>query len=443
MLLQYIAFAVLGLVIIGSFVNFKKTVLIWLPAQMLFNAQVAVKYTSPAISLSLAVDLFLLFYYFLFARNKKRKFNKEKFILTKPMILILVSYIMSLLFGVITTTQGINAIIKYFAANFGVVFLAWKVINTDEDIKFLVKVSGIVCLMITLLALSESILKDNLWLDFVYFNSPQDETTAGRMYYDPNNIELRYGMVRARSFFGIHIAFGFACLMYFWLMQVQYVNKFKYIKTLNALILSFLLAAGVFMANAKTGYIGLVIILLGLYPIRKILNLKIIIPLIAVVAVILIYFPEYLNNFVSLFDPTVAEEGGGSTVEGREIQYAVAMDMFSNNPLFGNGPGATNVMKQFGNNSAILGAESSFMQILPERGILGLISYLYLYGTLFLGFKKYLPIKLLATFLLAIFVMEFATGLLDMAIWGTVLVAVKRMYQIKAYKLKLENNIKS
>ena len=65
------------------------------------------------------------------------------------------------------------------------------------------------------------------------------------------------------------------------------------------------------------------------------------------------------------------------------------------------------------------------------------------YVALFLGFKKYLPIKLLATFLLAIFVMEFVTGLLDMAIWGTVLVAVKRIYQIRAYKLKHENNIKS
>lgn len=443
MLVQYIAFAVLGLVIIGSFINFKKMVLIWLPAQMLFNAQVAVKYTSPAMSLTLAVDLFLLFFYFLKARQRKRNFNKGKFILTKPMMLILFSYIMSLIFGVITTTQGINAIIKYFAANFGVVFLAWKVIDDDKDIKLFVKVSVGVCLMVTILALSESILHDNLWLDFIFYNSPQDETTAGRMFYNPNNIEIRYGMVRARSFFGIHIAFGFACLMYFWLMQVLYVNKFKYIKTLNALILSFLLAAGVFMANAKTGYIGLVIILLGLYPIRKMLNLKIIIPLIAVIAVILIYFPEYLNNFISLFNPAVADEGGGSTVEGRQVQFAVAMNMFSENPLFGNGPGAISVLKNFGNNSDILGAESSIMQILPERGILGLISYLYLYVALFLGFKKYLPIKLLATFLLAIFVMEFATGLLDMAIWGTVLVAVKRMYQIRAYKLKHENNIKS
>lgn len=437
MLVQYIAFAVLGLIIIGSFINFKKTVLIWLPAQMLFNAQVAIKYTSPAISLSLAVDLFLLFYYFLIARNKKRKFNNEKFILTKPMMVILLSYIMSLLFGVVTTNQGANSIIKYFAANLGVAFLAWKVINDENDIKLLVKVSGVVCILITLLALSESILKDNLWLDFVYYNSPQDETTVGRMYYDPNNIELRYGMVRARSFFGIHIAFGIACLMYFWFMQVQYVNKYKYINAIYALVLSFLLVAGVFMANAKTGYIGLVIMLLGLYPIRKFFNFKIMIPLIIAIIVVLVCFPDYLNNFISLFDPTVAEEGGGSTVQGREIQYAVAMDMFSSNPLFGNGPGAIGALKQFGNNAAILGAESSLMQILPERGLLGLASYLYLYWSLFKGFKKYLPTKLIVTFLLALFVMEFATGLLDMAIWGTVLVAVKRMYQLKAYEQRL------
>lgn len=178
MLVQYIAFAVLGLVIIGSFINFKKTVLIWLPAQMLFNAQVAVRYTSPAMSLTLAVDLFLLIFYFLKARQRKRNFNKGKFILTKPMMLILFSYIMSLIFGVITTTQGINAIIKYFAANFGVVFLAWKVFDDDKDIKLFVKVSIGVCLMITILALSESILHDNLWLDFIFYNSPQDETTA-------------------------------------------------------------------------------------------------------------------------------------------------------------------------------------------------------------------------------------------------------------------------
>jgi len=290
MLVQYIAFTVLGLVIIGSFINFKKTVLIWLPAQMLFNAQVAVKYTSPAMSLTMAVSLYLIFFYFILWRYKKKQLNREKFFLTKPMLLILSSYILSLIFGVISTTQGINSIIKYFVTNFGIVFLAWKMMKTQTDIKLFVRSSVLICLLMTLLALSESVLKDNLWLDFVFYNSPQDETTVGRMFYDPNSIELRYGMVRARSFFGIHIAFGVACLMYLWLMQVQYVNKFSYIKTRSILALSILLGAGIFMANAKTGYFGLLIILLGLYPIRKLLNIKIIIPLIIGIIIIFGYF---------------------------------------------------------------------------------------------------------------------------------------------------------
>lgn len=430
MLVQYIAFAVLGLVIIGSFINFKKTVLIWLPAQMLFNAQIAVKYTSPAMSLTLAVDIYLLIYYFLRRGSFRSKMNNEKFMLTSPMVLMIISYVMSLIFGIISTSNGINAMIKYFTANFGLVFLATRVLNTNGDIKFFVKISAIVCVIITVLALSESILKDNLWLDFVYFNSPIDENTIGRMYYVPGSIELRYGMVRARSTFGIHIAFGIACLFYFWLMQLQYVRKWKYLSNAKLLLLSFLLAAGIFMANAKTGYIGLFFLLFGLYPLSKIINPKMLIPLSVIVVIILVYFPEYINNFISLFNPDVAEEGGGSSVEGRQVQFAIALNLFKMNPIFGNGPGSISVLKQFGNNADILGAEGSWMSILPERGILGVITYVYFYVALFLKSKKYIPKSVVISFVLALIVMETATGLLDMAVWGTVLVAAKRMFQL-------------
>ena len=435
MLVQYIAFAVLGLVIIGSFINFKKTVLIWLPAQMLFNAQVAVKYTSPAMSLTTAVSLYLIFFYFILWRYKKKQLNREKFFLTKPMLLILSSYILSLIFGVISTTQGINSIIKYFVTNFGIVFLAWKMMKTQTDIKLFVRSSVLICLLMTLLALSESVLKDNLWLDFVFYNSPQDETTVGRMFYDPNSIELRYGMVRARSFFGIHIAFGVACLMYLWLMQVQYVNKFSYIKTRSILALSILLGAGIFMANAKTGYFGLLIILLGLYPIRKLLNIKIIFPLIIGIIIIFGYFPEYLNNFLSLFNPEIADEGGGSTVELRKVQFRAAMEMFSMNPLLGNGPGAISVLKNFGNNADILGAEGALLSILPERGLYGIFTFFYMYWHLFSKLRRTMPVKLLLSFLLALLAMELGAGQRDMGVWGVVLVAVVRMFQLSGYKV--------
>lgn len=73
-------------------------------------------------------------------------------------------------------------------------------------------------IIITCLGLFEAILKDNPWLDFVYFNSPHDESTIGRLFYIPpsvgGSLEMRLGMVRAYSTFGIHIAFGTACVFY-------------------------------------------------------------------------------------------------------------------------------------------------------------------------------------------------------------------------------------
>lgn len=437
MLVQYIAYAILAIVICGCLYDYKKTVIIWFPAQMLFNAQIAVRYSSPAMSLVIAVNLFLVFYYFLKKKRLYRDLNRERFILLLPMVLTMLSYLFSMLFGIIHVTSGFTTMLKYFISEFCIVFLAQKVLNTREDLKLFVKASVVVCLAITLLGLSESILKDNLWLDFVYLNSPHDESTFGRMFYVPpflgGQLEERFGMVRARSFFGIHIAFGIACLFYFWILLLIQRKKWNYLKNKQILsIVSFLLVAGVFMANAKTGYIGLVVLLLGLYPISKIFNVKIILPIILGVAVILFFFPQYLNNFYSLFDSKVADEGGGSTVAGRQVQFQAAMHMFEMNPIFGNGPGAIGVLKNVGNNANILGAESSWMQILPERGFFGAIVYIFMYIYMYVKFIKYIPFKPLFFFLVGLFVMETATGMLNMAIWGVVLIAAKRMFQLNS-----------
>lgn len=435
MLVQYIAYAILAIAICGCLYDYKKTVIIWFPAQMLFNAQIAVRYSSPAMSLVIAVNLFLLFYYFLKKKKLYRELNREHFILFLPMVLTMLSYLFSMLFGIIQVTSGFTTMLKYFISGFGIVFLAQKALNTQEDLKLFVKASVVVCLAITLLGLSESILKDNLWLDFVYLNSPQDESTIGRMFYVPpflgGGLEERFGMVRARSFFGIHIEFGIACLSYFWILLLIQRKKWNYLENKQLLVLvSFLLVAGVFMANAKTGYIGLVVLLLGLYPISKFFNIKIIFPIILGVVVILSFFPQYLNNFYSLFDSNLADEGGGSTVAGRQVQFQAAMHMLEMNPIFGNGPGAIGVLKNVGNNANILGAESSWMQILPERGFFGAIVYIFMYIYMYVKFIKYIPFKPLLFFLVGLFVMETATGLLNMAIWGVVLIAAKRMFQL-------------
>lgn len=445
MLIQYVAYGVLLIVILLCvFYDYKRTVIMWLPAQMLFNAQIAVRYASPAMSLVLAVDAFLLMYYFVNKQRLKKKLSSDAFFLKTPMYFMIASFVLASMFGEIQATKGFTAMIKYFFSGFGIVFLTLKVLKTNKDIALFMKASLFVCVMIVVLGLSESILKDNLWLDFVYFNSPNDETTYGRMFYIPpalgGGLEMRYGMVRARSFFGIHIVFGFACLMYFWLFALSLREKWTYVTRPFTILVIVLLLAGVFIANAKTGYVGLAVILLGLYPVSKLLNIKLMFPLILAIIVLLVYFPQYMDNFYGLYDSKIAEEGGGSTIQGREVQFRVALKMFAMNPLFGNGPGSISILKNVGNNYQILGAESSWMQILPERGLFGAITYLYMYAYMYISLKKKMPYKLALFFLLSVFVMETATGQLDMSIWGVVMIAVYRIYRLNSVDSKVLTN---
>lgn len=59
-----LAWIILLFVTICALKDFKKTFIIWMPFQMLFNAQVALKYSSPAMSLNLGVALILFCIYF-------------------------------------------------------------------------------------------------------------------------------------------------------------------------------------------------------------------------------------------------------------------------------------------------------------------------------------------------------------------------------------------
>lgn len=440
--MQQFSLVVLATVIFFSFINFKKVVLFWLPAQLLFNAQVAVRYTSPAMSLQIAVNMFLLFFYYikynsLFCKNTNQK---EDFPLWKASILILASYILSSIISPYGTFRGFTSAIKYFVTDIGSVFLAFKMLEEDKDIRFFIKSCSIVFFLIISLGISEFILKDNVWADIVYMGSPHDETTEGRLFYLPPFLggghEMRYGMIRAISTFGIHIAFGVSCVVYFWLFVFMGIRKYYYISRKRIIAMSVLTLLGVFLCNSKTGMVGLVFILLSLYPVKVLFRPRYILPFFVGIAVLLILFPEYLLNFVSLFDSDVAAEGGGSSVSARQQQFDIAMRMFLYNPIFGNGIGSIDVLKEISDNSDILGAESVWMQILPERGLFGMWAYCYLYIAYYKYITNLIPHRMLFFFLISIIVMSTATGEITQSYWGVVLVAAVKMIEQSKMRIR-------
>lgn len=434
MLIQTLSLAIFLFIIICSFINYKKTAILWLSAQLLFNAQVALRYEPPAMSLQIAVNAFLLFFFFIKSRGKKngKSFVKETFPLWHAFILILLSFILSSIFGNIGTFKGLTSAIKYFITDIGTVYLAFRVLKTEKDLSLFVRGSAVVFSIIILLGITEFILKDNLWADFVYFNSPHADTTEGRMYYIPpalgGEMEIRYGLVRAMSTFGIHIQFGVASLMYFWLFLLMLSRKYYYASKCLTIFFAFFIVLGVFLCNSKTGMVGLVFVFMSIYKFKDLIDVKIVFSIILGILILIICVPDYLLNFISLFDSDIAQEGGGSTVIGRQRQFEVALNMFAMNPLFGNGIGSISELSQISDNYEILGAESVWMQILPERGLFGAYAYCMMYFFYYKGFIRNIPKKILIMILLATLVMSTATGEISQVFWGIVLVAANRMF---------------
>lgn len=416
--------------------DWKKAVIIWIPLRLLFNPCVCLKYTSPAVSLELAIATMFVFLYYIKERNKK-VYNNKKFFFKTAFIAYFISYILSLMFSIVPFVTVISNTVKYFLEGFIILYLFHKALVNKEDIKLLIKTFNIVIILITILGLYESIIGDNPWLNYVFLNAPLD-SVKGKMYYVPpfmtsiGELATRYGMVRTYSFFNIHIAYGCACvlMLYFYLyifkIQKEYIVKYHFFYLL-------MLLGGILMCNSKTPMLGLFFFIISIYNFRDIFTFKVLFVLILVLSIILLYFPSYVNNFYGLFDDNLAQEGGGSSVALRTVQFQIGFQMFEQNPLFGNGVGSiTQMMSTSSKFEDLLGAESSWLKILPERGIIGAIVYIILYYSIYKKLKAVIPNKTIILFLGGLMAMETATGFMDFPLFGAIIITIYRIHLVSS-----------
>ena len=115
----------------------------------------------------------------------------------------------------------------------------------------------------------------------------------------------------------------------------------------------------------------------------------------------------------------------------RQHQYAVAWEMFKMNPIFGNGPGTLGTLKNMNiSYEAIRGAESVFLSLLPERGVIGAFVYIFMYIYLYYILKDKMPKRILFFYLLTVFVIEVAGGRKDITLYWGMLIATSRFFQL-------------
>lgn len=436
-----------------AFFDWKKVVIIWLPVSMLFNPCVCLKYSPPALTVVLAINFVLLILYYFREKKKKYELCNKPFIFKRVFIVYLISYGLSMMFSVVPFTTVFAGTVQYFLNTFIIVYLFHKAIRKPDDIKLFTMTAIIVFIPIILLSIYETVFHDNPWLDYVYFSVPNSDYIIGKMFYKPpflsssGDLAIRYGMVRCYSFFNIHIDFGCACLIYlfFFLFSIQYgISSGKLLSANTLSAISILCIVGIVLSNSKTPMVGFFFLVFAAIPPGKLFNTKgLVIAIMAIILFIILldYKKELFYNFLALFDTEIQEKGGGSTAHLRMTQYKIGWDLFMKNPLLGNGIGALDF---FLNRSSryveILGSESSWLKILPQQGLLGVATYIYLYKEIFVLLKKYTRLSTAVFYCLGLILMETATGFMNFSVYAPILVIIERYYQLNTKRIvKISN----
>lgn len=445
-LLQLISLFIYVVVMFNATRNFKQTVLIWAPLSMLFNPQVCVWYRSPITSLTVAVDISLTLYYFFFVRQnpQKHELREGTFFFNTAINLMLISYILTTILSEIPFSVSFNWITKMFLDQYGLVILFYRCINDKNDVRLFLKSTILTALVAVSDGLIEFILHTNPIADFIYYNSPCDETTLSRGWrlpYSIGGMNIRYGIIRCYSVYALHLLFGYSCCLMFYVLQYFQSQEFPLFRNTYDkreqyiyVIMLLLLTIGVIISNSKGPLICFIFILLTKYDITQVFKIKVIAPLLLGVILLYIYFPEYIYNLFSLWDEDLAEEGAGSSISLREQQFEVAWRIFQMNPITGMGIRSASYLKTIDYTyAAIRGAESVWFKILPDQGIIGIIAYIYMYINIFKQGKTLVSIKILVPFLLAIMIYDTTNGhSIDRIIWWMCpLLAIYRYCELK------------
>ena len=111
--------------------DIKKAIIVWIPAHVLTNPQIALKYTPPAASLSIAITTMLcvVFLVKFFGYKRHRKLNSEEFVLKPVFILMLFSYAVSYLLTIASLKTAFNLTVRYFLEGFVLLYTFQKCLN--------------------------------------------------------------------------------------------------------------------------------------------------------------------------------------------------------------------------------------------------------------------------------------------------------------------------
>ena len=342
--------------------NYHKTILIYAPLRMFFHPGICLRYASPAIQLDFACcALFLILSIF----YEKKRISSCLII---AYFFMLFSYVAAVFMSTYSISQAIPPMIGRIA---WLLFSYLFFINLDtlKDVKCF-HIVFIVCMGIMVgYGLLEYVIQENPIIGYQKAMSPNG--MEGMVYGDGHE---RLGSIRCQSLSAISISYGAYCIL--WICFAIIYSKYYEQLFTPSIVYPFIVLClvGAFSSGSKSPFI-LLLSFLGLYVIiakgHKLFKTVIL----SISFFILAFFSAFLVDFYLMIVDSSQSSTAGSDIPMRLMQVAAVGDLMNNHSwLFG--LGARGVMKAQILNPAVLGAESIWLQLALEQGILGCAAYL-------------------------------------------------------------------
>lgn len=352
--------------------NFKRTLLLYLPIRIALHQGIILWPANPTVMFDSVACFMIVMTYLL---NRKQTNVSVKFPFGFPLCLYAFSEFCSS-FLASTSGTGLNFLQNIVV---GILFLyvIWYYIDSKKDLSFVVKGYSIMFTIAILLSLFEQITHFNPIIRLESLLLPANAPRG--LIWESSQVRFG-GLFRAQAFMSISISYGAYCLMFFlfYIFLVCHYPIYNYYKKIKNKIFIIGLVIGTFLSGSKSPILSLIIGFIPYLKMKWILNFKV---LIVAASIVVISKPLidkiYADIYTALTVEHVYEYQGGSSLAMRMMQLEVSLTEFEKAPIIGNGTKYLAEAKSY-YGSELLGAESIWFELLIEKGLLGIISFIIL-----------------------------------------------------------------
>lgn len=348
--------------------NYKKSLFLWAAICIVMHTGICLKYSSPAISVQLAINLIFLFYYIV---KRRRIYHLREDFAFKPIFIIVsISFILSSFVSAIGLFRNLITIFGLLVCNFLTIYLLDKEILTKKDINELIKNISYLIIISCIYGLYTMVLGSNPIIEYELSFIP-----SGMEDKLVDSSDTMRGL-KMQSFFGG--ATQFSAFVMLTIITFCAVNKTKGNATYLQICLFLLGIVFAFLTKTRASmFAALVTTLYFAFKQKSTQYIKIIILILILLPLIKPFLGENMVFIESIFKTSSQDEVGGSSIDLRLQQAAIVWQIFLEHPILGEGINSLSyTLNKF---QDLFGAESIWFQLLLERGLLGLVSYIYIF----------------------------------------------------------------